>query len=89
MTKILIVLKHDKVAFNFSCVIDTFDITLSVKGSGLKEKILKKDLPWKEVTFCALKGKQKTFIFYSSFSTKPEKTSFSYNGTRLTFNDKC
>ena len=26
-------LEHDKVAFNFSCVIDTFDITLSVKGS--------------------------------------------------------
>ena len=45
MTKIFIRLKHDKVAFNFSCVIDTFDITLSVKGSGLKEEILKKDLP--------------------------------------------
>ena len=45
MTKIFIMLEHDKVDFNFSCVIDTFDITLSVKGSGLKEEILKKDLP--------------------------------------------
>ena len=88
MTKIFIMLKHDKVAFNFSCVIDTFDITLSVKGSGLKEEILKKDLPWKEVTFCALKGKQK-LLFFILLSTKPEKTSFSFNGTRLTFNDKC
>ena len=33
MTKMFTCLEHDKVAFNFSCMIDTSDITLSIKGS--------------------------------------------------------